>query len=130
MADGEGIVEAWANYFRNLASPSDRDFDDNFASGIEEQYRSLCNQPLDEFHCFTEDVVREVVLSLKQNKAVGPDCIESEHLWFGGETLILFLTFVFNAIILSGCIPQSLCHGLVIPSILKGSNKDFSNPSN
>ena len=58
-------MEAWANYFRNLASPSDRDFDDNFASGIKEQYRSLCNQSLDEFHCFTEDVVREVVLSLK-----------------------------------------------------------------
>ena len=69
------------------------------------------------------------MLSLKLKKAAGPNGIEPEHLRFGGETLILLLTLVVNAIRLSGHIPQSLYQGLVIP-IPKGLNKDLSNPSN
>ena len=127
--DREEIVEAWANYYRDLASPSDHGFDDNFAAGTEELYSCLCNQPVDKFQHFTEEVVKEAVLSLKLKKTAGPDGIESEHLQFGKETLILLLTLIFNAIMLSGHIPQSLCRGLVIP-IPKGLNKDLSNPSN
>ena len=67
----------------------------------------------------------------KLNKSAGPDGTEPEHLNYGGETLILLLTHIFNTIILPGHIPPppSLCHGLVI-SIPKGLNKDLSNPSN
>ena len=123
------MVEAWAKCFQKLASPSDHGYDCSFAQVIEEQYKDLCIQPLNEFTKFIEEEMREVILSLKLNKSASPDGIESEHLRYGGETLILLLICIFSAIILSGYIPQSLCHGLVIP-IPKGVNKDLSNPSN
>ena len=84
------------------------------------------NSPLGEFPVFTCD---EVTHSLKLNRSAGPDYIDPEHLRYGGDALINLLTSIFNAIILSGHIPQSLCHGLVIP-IPQGLNKDLSNPSN
>ena len=71
----------------------------------------------------------EVILSLKLNKAAGPNDNEPEHLRFGGEALNGALAIIFNAILFSGHIPSAFRSGLVI-SISKGQSKDLSNPSN
>ena len=63
------------------------------------------------------------------HKAAGPDEIDPEHLIHGGKLLVKHLTIILNAIVATGHIPPSFTHGLVLP-ILKGHNKDLSNPSN
>ena len=104
-------MEAWASYFQESASPADHGYDSTctctctFAQALAEQYRILCELPLDELLKFTCNEGKEVIHSLKLDKAI----ILSGHI-----------------------ISQSLCHGLVIP-IPKGLNKDLhvhvSNPS-
>ena len=59
----------------------------------------------------------------------GPDGIQAEHLRHGGYPLILFLTRIFNAILVTGRVPASFACGYVIP-LLKSTDKDPSIPSN
>ena len=47
---------------------------------------------------------------------------------FGGSGLRRVLCALFNSILLSGHIPASFRHGLIIP-IPKGNNKDLSIPT-
>ena len=56
------MVEAWASYFQELASPADHDYDSSFARELVESYRVPCELPLGEFPVFTCDDVREVTL--------------------------------------------------------------------
>ena len=66
---------------------------------------------------------------LASNKASGPDNVLPEHLKYGGTTLILHLTQLFNLLIECKYVPQSLKHGNIIP-IPKSSDTDPTNPSN
>ena len=70
-----------------------------------------------------------IIHSLPLRKAAGPDHITNEHLKFGGSELPTVFSALFNAILLSGHIPVSFRHGLIIP-IPKGNNKDLSIPTN
>ena len=67
--------------------------------------------------------------SLKPKKAAGPDKIEAEHLFYGGDLLAAHLTNLFNYTILSGQLPDVFLHGIVIP-IPKEHDKDLSLPTN
>ena len=84
---------------------------------------------LGNFTDFSEDEVQNAILSLKPRKSPGSDSIEPEHILFGGESLISLLACIFSAIVRAGRLPDSLCHGLIIP-IPKGPGKDLTNPSN
>ena len=59
----------------------------------------------------------------------GPDGIQAEHLRHGGFPLILFLTRIFKAILVTGRVPASFACGYVIP-LLKSTDKDPSIPFN
>ena len=65
----------------------------------------------------------------KPKKSPGSDSVEPEHIIFGGESLVSLLACIFSAVVRAGRLPDSLCHGLIIP-IPKGSGKDLTNPSN
>ena len=121
---GDGLLHAWAKYFKTLATPLDSNFDLEFYEHISEQYSGIGDIPLDidDFTPFTIEEVTEVVLSLKLNKAAGPDDIDPKHLRYGGEALIGALVILFNAIVSSGYIPTVFRCGLVIP-IPKGHSK-------
>ena len=124
----DSIPEAWASYFESLATPVATPFS-------EEQLKILaayhCSQslPADEPDLVSEEEVVAIIHSLPLWKAAGPDHITNEHLKFGGSGLPMVLSALFNATFLSGHIPASFRHGLIIP-IPKGNNKDLSIPTN
>ena len=71
---------------------------------------------IDDFTPFTIEEVTEIILSLKLNKAAGPNDIDPKYLGYGGEALIGALVILFNAIISCGRnIPTVFRCGLVIP---------------
>ena len=93
------------------------------------QYRSMLTNSSGKSVTFTLEKVSEAVRSLKCNKAAGPDELDPEHLIYGGERLLEYLTLLFKAIMEATYIPSSFLHGLVVP-IPKGYNKDLSLPNN
>ena len=53
------LPDAWAEYFRNLATPMDLNYDVDFYNHVSEQYSSISTIPLDELTPFTvEEVTR------------------------------------------------------------------------
>ena len=73
--------------------------------------------------------IEDVISSLPLRKAAGYDHLTNEHLRFAAPPVNDILTITFNSILLSGHIPTSFRHGLIVP-IPKGRNIDVSNPSN
>ena len=53
--------------------------------------------------------VARAIESLAIDKASGTDEIETEHLQFGGPSLILHLTTIFNAILVTAHTPTPSC---------------------
>ena len=126
--EGKDLPEAWASYFANLATPCDNGYDSEFADYISGEFSNISSQPPADNIEFTPEEVKEAVLSLKLNKAAGQDNLDPEHLVYGGQSLIAYLTVLYNAIMATCHIPFPFLHGLVIP-IPKGFNKDLTLPN-
>ena len=102
---------------------------DHFKAVITAEFDRLCQlpySPLDEFSLLE---VQQAVSAAPLGKSPSPDGIQAEHLRHGGYPLILFLTRIFNAILVTGRVPASFACGYVIP-LLKSTDKDPSIPSN
>ena len=52
--EGNMILEVWANYFADLASPPNLDHDPEFSLSIEKQFHAICSLPMGEFVQFSE----------------------------------------------------------------------------
>lgn len=65
----------------------------------------------------------EVLEALKQGKSPGPDGLLSEHIMYGGTTLIPWLTKVFDRIITIEEVPSCMKVGHIVP-IYKRKGKD------
>ena len=72
---------------------------------------------------FTVEEAEKVIKRLKRRKAPGPDSLLAEHLNEGGQSVVICLTNILNAIIDLEAIPDSFKSGLVVP-VYKGSGKD------
>ena len=68
-----------------------------------------------------------MVKTLKLGKSGGIDSLNPEHIYFGGETLKLWLKIILNRIFTLEQIPASLNEGLIIP-VYKGKGKDPFQP--
>ena len=55
---------------------------------------------------FSPEEVSECINSLEVNKLAGPDAMEPEHLIYGGETLKVHLTAIFNALVVERYVPH------------------------
>ena len=62
-------------------------------------------------------------------KSGGVDCLDPEHIYFGGDALKLWLKKIFNRIVSLEKVPDSLNEGLIIP-VHKGKGKDPFLPGN
>ena len=72
---GGEIQDAWARYFKDLASPHDYGYDPDFLLSFEQRWPPLVLSHL--VHSTpSEEEVAEVVKSLEVNKAAGPDDID------------------------------------------------------
>ena len=77
---------------------------------------------------FTEEEVRKVLLSLKNNKACGVDEIINEFLKAASDVMLTLFTKFFNVILLSGKVPEIWSVGLIKPIYKnKGSDSDPHN---
>jgi len=62
---------------------------------------------------------------LKTKKAPGKDAVVSEHILFGGPTLLFYLELLFNAMLENQYTPSILRIGLVVPILKEGKPKDL-----
>ena len=60
---------------------------------------------------------------MKLKKSAGLDNLTAEHLRFGGQSIILWLTKILNSVVEAEHVPLSLKLGITIP-IYKGGGKD------
>ena len=67
--------------------------------------------------------------TIKLGKSGGVDCLDPEHIYFGGDALKLWLKKIFNRIVSFEKVPDSLNEGLIIP-VHKGKGKDPFLPGN
>ena len=125
--EGSDIIEGWAKYFKSLGSPDHQDstMSPDCSSNIS---RLLEATPHSEPDLITEEEVASVISSLPSEKAAGHDHLTNEHLQFSPPAIASILTNIFNSILLSGHVPTSFQHGLIVP-IPKGRNIDTTNPS-
>ena len=72
---------------------------------------------------------RQIVRGLKSKKAVGNDGIPSEVNKFASERLLTIMSIFLSGCMLSGKLPITLMHGVIIP-LLKCKSKDPSDVNN
>ena len=77
---------------------------------------------------FEAEEVEKAIEQLPNGKAAGPDGVSGEHLKFGGDILKMWITQIFNAILLLECIPSSF-KVADITSVYKRKGKDPLNPN-
>ena len=122
--DSQAIADHFCDHFANLAMSSPSSPLRNAASDvshIEVASFFSCDNILD-----TEISVEEIEEALKSG---GVDCLDPEHIYFGGDALNLWLKKVFNRIVSLEKVPDFLNDGLIIP-VHKGKGKDPFLPGN
>ena len=122
--DSSKIIELFRTYFSDLASSRD---DEMVSNTVDDLSILEANSFTDEDQILDVDfVVEEVETALKALKcgrSKGADGLSSEHLVFGGSTVVLWLMKIFNSITYFEEIPPCLKEGVIIP-IYKGKGKD------
>ena len=122
--DSQKIANHFSDHFANLAMSSPSSPLRNAVSDISHiEVTSFlsCDDILD-----TEIMVEDIdgaLKTLKLGKSGGIDLLDPEHIYYGGETLKLWLKKIFNRIVSLEEIPTSLNEGLIIP-VHKGKGKD------
>lgn len=126
------IASCFAEYFEQIYNPTkSKMFDSEFYKTIENSYlfiqensrlQTLSKLPGGEV---TATEISKAIKDLKRRKAPGLDCIQNEHLIFGGPRLFACMSHLFNAVINIGRIPSIWKTDLIIP-IYKGNNKTKS----
>ena len=100
--------------------PALQNLHDNLASLVSESFQE--EQFLD-IPFSVEEVEHILHHNMKLRKAPGPDNLMTEHLRYGGPSIILWLTEILNCIVELEEIPSILKHGTTIP-VYKGGGKD------
>ena len=72
------------------------------------------------FRKITKKEVRKAIKALKNNKAAGIDRIFVELLKYGGETVVNWLTYLFNLIWEQEIVPENWTKGIVVKLPKKG----------
>lgn len=93
-----------------------------------EQLRSRLDSSKDYSSSNVFDIsdIEAAVDSLKVGKAAGFDEIVREHITHSHPSLIVHLKFLFNILMLHGCVPESFGIGVVIP-LVKDKSADVCN---
>ena len=77
----------------------------------------------------TPQEVQKSLNLLKNGKAPGPDRLSSEHLKFGGRTVVMVLTCLFNLFLQHSYIPKQMMN-LHITPVVKDIKKDITKKNN
>lgn len=69
---------------------------------------------------FSAEEVSAAVAKLKNRKAAGPDGLMAEHLKEGGESVVIWLMNILNAVVELEVVPGVLKRGVVVPVYKSG----------
>ena len=127
-SDPDVVLEVWLNHFKTLSSSHSaqslsmakiqQEYDILYERSFEnDESKNLVDTP------FTLEETEGVIKSLKSGKAGGLDHLQAEHLKYGGNSLVLWIQQVCNAIVELEAIPNVLKMGVVSP-IYKGNGRD------
>ena len=78
-------------------------------------------------YAFTSEEIKEIIFSLKNNKACGLDLLRNEFLKQSSDDLVNFYSLFFNFILDTGLVPDIWCKGLIMPLFKKGDRSDPDN---
>ena len=126
ITDTPGLLETRADHFSSLAQS--KITDNHGLAVLASDIESLVTSSMDNEDYildvpFTVEEVENAIKRLKRKKAPGADNLLAEHLIEGGQCVVIYLTYILNAIIDLEIIPDSFKSGLVVP-VYKGSGKD------
>jgi hypothetical protein len=133
LTENEAVF-AWAEYFEQLATPTDKpDFDAEYSTLMESMYLDLHktysgNDSASRLPTITDTQVAKLVGTLKSNKAADMYGLACEHLKYSHPVLEHLLVRVFNQIITEKSVPTHFKHGVIVPVYKqKKSEKDPDN---
>ena len=123
--DPERLLQIWTKPFQKL---SESRLGHTSDLGKQERVESLEMQSYinEEFlleDLFSVDEISGAVTRLKVRKVPGPDRLMAEHLKAGGEAVVIWLTWILNAVMKLEAIPEVLKRGIIVP-VYKGGGKD------
>ena len=75
----------------------------------------------------SEAEVRECMKKLKQRKACGSDSLLNEFFLEAGDILLSHITELFNALLDSGCFPDTWTEGIIVSLFKKCGENDANN---
>jgi hypothetical protein len=134
MDDPVDIANGFASHFERIYNPIDNDnFDSDFFNNIENAYSSIKKSTSTQHDSMIpggeilSSEVSCIIKDLKRRKAPGIDCIQNEHLIYGGSSLSKCISHLFNSIIHIGKIPTAWKKDIIVP-IHKGNNKPKKSP--
>lgn len=126
VSDPSHLLEVWTQHFQNFAKSQ---VETNPAlKEVLKQSTSLLSQSFQVEEAFldipfTIEEVEHAVNRMKLKKSAGPDSLTAEHLKYGGQSIIKWLTETLNSVIDVEQVPICLKQGITIP-IYKGGGKD------
>ena len=129
------VLQGWREHFSKLATPNDTLRKDHAYKQLVKtemlEIFDICthmaNSPTN-FETITVPEVKEAISSLNKNKAEDIYGIVAEHILYGGEVLLEFLTTIINQLFTFGKIPESLKRGVLTPVYKrKGLNTEAKN---
>ena len=125
VSDPSQLLQTWTQHFQSLAKSQEKN------PALKESIKqtstllSATFQKVDVFLDvpFSTEEVEHTVNKMKLKKSAGPDNLTAEHLKFGGQAIITWLTEILNSIVDVEQIPSCLKLGITIP-VYKGGGKD------
>ena len=110
LSVGENVVRRWRDYFDELLNVDDRreaDLSDARVPGVNVNARDMLEV------CAND--VRKGVKKIKNGKAPGIDGITSEMLKYGGESMIEWLTRMYNVCFVEGSVTKDWQQAVIVP---------------
>ena len=121
------IAMTLATNFKAACSPNNAKASDI----LKEQFhkRFAWYNPESQYKMITVELVDQCLRKMKRGKAPGLDCIETEHLIHAHPSLVVYLSLLFNQMLVHGRVPTSFGLGVIIP-VEKGPTLDKSKSDN
>ena len=126
VSDPSQLLQVWTQHFQSLAKSQEEKnpalkesikHASTLLSATFQKEEVFLDVP------FSTKEIEHTVKKMKLKKAAGPDNLTAEHLKFGGQTIITWLTEILNSIVDAERIPSCLKLGTTIP-VYKGGGKD------
>jgi len=126
------ILNTWTEHFSKLATPKTLEhYDHHFKELVD--LETLCIQEVLNSSDITINTVKphrvaSIIKGLSNNKAADVHGITAEHLKYGGNHMITYITNLINKILKTRHLPPTFKEGILTPVPKKG--KDLKDPNN